>query len=251
MATMCRAIMAKKKSRITVSRGLLLLLALALTAAAGQAQTQAGGTLRPAVSSRPAGKANTIGQGAGPIIMPQDISQLLVEPGDLLTVNVYDTPEFTNSYRVDPDGDLTLPLCGKVHLRGLTLQEAARHVEAALKDGQILNAAAGEYRCGAVCRPVCDGDGRGGQSRARAADCPNSDWAMFWPRPEARPRPRARASGFAMERGRVSRSRRFPMPAVRARPNPLLFWCVPAMRSSFRAPASSMFWARSTGPAAT
>jgi polysaccharide export outer membrane protein len=40
---------------------------------------------------------------------------------------------------VDLAGDLTLPLCGKVNLRGLTLTEAAKRLEAALKDGQILN----------------------------------------------------------------------------------------------------------------
>lgn len=138
MATMCKATMAKKKSRITVRRGLRLLLALALTAAAGHAQTQSGGTAATAaasLASASAGKANSIGQSMGPVIVPMDISQLLVEPGDLLNVSVYDAPEFAGSYRVDSHGDLTLPLCGKVQLRGLTLQEAARHVEAALKDG--------------------------------------------------------------------------------------------------------------------
>jgi polysaccharide export outer membrane protein len=124
----------RKRSRITVSRSLLLLLALALTAGKGHAQTGSSASLSSGASS----KANISAPSGGPIIVPQDISQLIVEPGDLLAVNVYDTPEFTNTYRVDTNGDLTLPLCGKVNLRGLTLQEAARHVEAALKDGQIL-----------------------------------------------------------------------------------------------------------------
>ncbi len=139
MATMCRAIMAKKKrSSLTVSCGLLLLLALAWPAAQGQAQTQSSAASAASLTSPAATKANLNGQSAGPILIPQDLSQLLVEPGDLLAVSVYDTPEFTNSYRVDADGNLTLPLCGKVNLRGLTLQQAARHVEAALQDGQIL-----------------------------------------------------------------------------------------------------------------
>ena len=136
MATMCKVIMAtRKRSRITISHALLLLFALALTAGRGHAQTASSASL----SSGGSGRANITAQSGGPIIVPQDISQLRVEPGDLLAVNVYDTPEFTNNYRVDPNGDLTLPLCGKVNLRGLTLQEAARRVEAALKDGQILN----------------------------------------------------------------------------------------------------------------
>lgn len=139
MATMCKAIMVKKKrSSATVRSGLLLLFALALTAVPGQAQS--GGTLAGTSLSSSAsnGKANMTAQTMGPIIVPQDISRLLVEPGDLLAVNVYDTPELTGSYRVDPNGDLTLPLCGKVSLRGLTLEAAARHLEAALKDRQIL-----------------------------------------------------------------------------------------------------------------
>jgi polysaccharide export outer membrane protein len=57
----------------------------------------------------------------------------------LLSVNVYDNPELSSSYRVDLAGDLTLPLCGKVNLRGVTLTEAAKRLEAAFKDGQILN----------------------------------------------------------------------------------------------------------------
>jgi polysaccharide export outer membrane protein len=39
---------------------------------------------------------------------------------------------------VDPAGDLTIPLCGKVSLRGLTLTEAAHRIEAAFKESQIL-----------------------------------------------------------------------------------------------------------------
>ena len=73
-----------------------------------------------------------------PVILPKDFSQLRIEPGDLLSVNVYDTPEFTDAYRVDSEGDLTLPLCGKVKVQGLSTESAARHIETVLKDGQIL-----------------------------------------------------------------------------------------------------------------
>jgi polysaccharide export outer membrane protein len=125
---------------MTVNRGLLLLCCVALSAGVrvrcdAQATTPSPASLAPFTAS----KSNLNAQTTGPTIVPRDISQLLVEPGDLLTVSVYDAPEFTNSYRVDPDGNLTLPLCGKISLRGQTLQVAARHLEAALKDGQILN----------------------------------------------------------------------------------------------------------------
>jgi polysaccharide export outer membrane protein len=74
----------------------------------------------------------------GPGIVPKDISELRIEPGDLLSVNVYETPELSNSYRVDLEGNLTMPLCGKVSVRGLTLPEAASRLESALREGQIL-----------------------------------------------------------------------------------------------------------------
>jgi polysaccharide export outer membrane protein len=72
------------------------------------------------------------------MVVPKDFSELRIEPGDLLSINVYDASEFNSSYRVDPAGEITIPLCGKVSVRGLTLPEAATRIEAALKDGQIL-----------------------------------------------------------------------------------------------------------------
>lgn len=86
----------------------------------------------------PTNKSNLAGQGAGPVVLPKDFSQIRIEPGDLLSVNVYDTPELSDAYRVDPAGDLTLPLCGKVKVEGLTATEAARLVETTLRDQQVL-----------------------------------------------------------------------------------------------------------------
>jgi polysaccharide export outer membrane protein len=133
------------KNRITFSGGLLLLLGVALQPAMMTMPADAQGTTGGAISSVPmtgpsstSGKAATASQSVGPSILPKGFSELRIEPGDLLSVSVYDNPEFTNSYRVDPAGDLTLPLCGKVNLRGLTMPEAAKRLEAALKDGQIL-----------------------------------------------------------------------------------------------------------------
>ena len=133
------------RSRIAFRRALPLLLGVAvqleMMAVPGNAQASSASQTAPISGSGLAsssGKAAGGGQGQGPSIIPKDFSELLIEPGDLLSVNVYDAPEFTNSYRVDQAGELTIPLCGKVVLRGLTLSEAARRLEKALKDGQIL-----------------------------------------------------------------------------------------------------------------
>jgi polysaccharide export outer membrane protein len=146
MATMCRVIMATRKSKITFNRGLLLFLGVALQpammAVQGNAQATAGAatSLAPTTGlSNSSGRAGAAAQTGGPTIVPKDISELRIVSGDLLSVSVYDNPELTGSYRVDLEGYLTLPLCGKVNLRGLTIPEAAKRIETAFKDGQILN----------------------------------------------------------------------------------------------------------------
>jgi len=145
MATMCRAIMAVR--RIAFSRGLLLLLGVYLQSAImnvpGNAQQTGGATtsLAPTtgLSSSSSSRAGTASQSSGgPTTIPKDFSELRIAPGDLLSVNVYDTPELSSLYRVDIAGDLTLPLCGKVNVRGLTISEAASRIEAVLKDRQIM-----------------------------------------------------------------------------------------------------------------
>jgi polysaccharide export outer membrane protein len=132
--------MVKRQRKIAGSRGLLLLLGAALLpammAVPGNAQAAPGISSPTAPSST--GKAGAASPGMAPVVVPKDISELRIAPGDLLNVSVYDAPEFTNAYRVDPAGDLTIPLCGKVNLLGLTMPEAARRLEAALKDNQIL-----------------------------------------------------------------------------------------------------------------
>ncbi len=145
MATMCRAIMAVR--RIAFSRGLLLLLGVYLQSAImnvpGNAQQTGGATtsLAPTtgLSSSSSSRAGTASQSSGgPTTIPKDFSELRIAPGDLLSVNVYDTPELSSLYRVDVAGDLTFPLCGKVNVRGLTISEAASRIEAVLKDRQIM-----------------------------------------------------------------------------------------------------------------
>src|SRR5580692_4743996 len=147
MATMWRSITVR--SRPILRRGSLLFLGFAVEAAMfcmpGIAQGLGIGG-NPGSSSTPPGtsstsggaKSATLGSGVGPIALPKDFAELRVEPGDLLSVNVYDTPELSDAYRVDPEGDLALPLCGKVKVQGLTATEAARLLETTLRDGQVL-----------------------------------------------------------------------------------------------------------------
>src|SRR5271157_5208649 len=108
MATTCEVIMAI--SRITFSSVLPLLLGvglqLGIMSEAGNAQAAGNSSLSPQLplpasssASSSSSRTGATTPAGGPIIVPRDSSELRIEPGDLLSVNVYDTPEFSNSYR--------------------------------------------------------------------------------------------------------------------------------------------------------
>ena len=60
-----------------------------------------------------------------------------LDTGDMVRVTVYGEVELTKSYKVDDGGAISLPLVGPVPVRGLTTQQAAANVTAALADGYI------------------------------------------------------------------------------------------------------------------
>ena len=69
----------------------------------------------------------------------QQPESLLIGPGDLLHVQVFDTPELEQkSARVTDAGELPLLLGGNVKVDHLTPAEAARSIEKALVDGHFL-----------------------------------------------------------------------------------------------------------------
>ncbi|MGA9070568.1 MAG: polysaccharide biosynthesis/export family protein [Terracidiphilus sp.] len=128
------------KNRFSFSHVLLVLLGVALPAAmiAVPATAQSGSAPLSSMTATSNKASASASQSPGIMIVPRDISELRIEPGDLLNVNVYDAPELSGQFRVDNTGNLTLPLCGKVNLLGVTAAEAAKRLEAALKDGQIM-----------------------------------------------------------------------------------------------------------------
>jgi polysaccharide export outer membrane protein len=68
----------------------------------------------------------------------QSTESLLIGPGDLLHVRVFDTPELEQHARVTDAGELPLILGANVKVVGLTPAEAARAVEKRLLDGHFL-----------------------------------------------------------------------------------------------------------------
>jgi polysaccharide biosynthesis/export protein len=57
-----------------------------------------------------------------------------VSPGDLLEIGVFDTPELTAKFRVNSDGEITMPLIGAIHVGGLSPEKVQELVATSLRD---------------------------------------------------------------------------------------------------------------------
>lgn len=73
-----------------------------------------------------------------PGVKAQGKESLLIGPGDLLHVQVYDTPDLDEHARVTDAGEFSLILGGSVKLAGLTPEQAGHAIEAALIRGQYM-----------------------------------------------------------------------------------------------------------------
>jgi polysaccharide biosynthesis/export protein len=63
---------------------------------------------------------------------------ILIGAGDMLHIQVFDSPEMDQHARVTDDGNVPLIFLGNVHLAGMTPEGAARTIEARLRQGKVL-----------------------------------------------------------------------------------------------------------------
>ena len=94
--------------------------------------------------SDPAQSAPASAPAAMPEAAPMDAADqapsILIGPGDLLTVTVFETPELSTSVRVNQNGDANIPVLGPVRVAGMSSQEAAITLEDAFRTrGLLLN----------------------------------------------------------------------------------------------------------------
>ncbi len=68
----------------------------------------------------------------------QDLGPTEIQPGDVLDVQVFDTPQLSGRVRVDRAGSITLPVGGSINVKDLTPTQASEAIEKALRDGQIM-----------------------------------------------------------------------------------------------------------------
>jgi polysaccharide export outer membrane protein len=79
------------------------------------------------------------GKHSGSLTMvPEDFAQLKLAPGFLVSLRVLDDPDFVGDFRIDLQGNLTLPILGTVHVAGETTPEAMLQIRKRLIDSQIL-----------------------------------------------------------------------------------------------------------------
>jgi polysaccharide biosynthesis/export protein len=58
--------------------------------------------------------------------------------GDLIEMSVFDTPELSGKLRVSNNGDVILPLVGKLHIAGMKAEDAASFIRQKFVDGAYL-----------------------------------------------------------------------------------------------------------------
>jgi polysaccharide export outer membrane protein len=65
-------------------------------------------------------------------------ARALLGPGDLLEINVFDTPELSQRVRVDSDGNITLALLGEMSVRDMTSVQLERKIAGGLITGRFV-----------------------------------------------------------------------------------------------------------------
>jgi polysaccharide biosynthesis/export protein len=67
------------------------------------------------------------------------VPPMRISPGDDLDISVFGLPELTQHLRVSNSGEVSLPLIGKLHLAGLSSDEAQVAIEKRLTEGDFVN----------------------------------------------------------------------------------------------------------------
>jgi polysaccharide export outer membrane protein len=69
---------------------------------------------------------------------PRQAAALHISAGDLLALDVFDTPELSAKLRVSDKGEVIVPVAGSVRLGGLTAEDASARIERMLRDSAIV-----------------------------------------------------------------------------------------------------------------
>lgn len=73
----------------------------------------------------------------GPV--PEGFENLALVPGALLHIEVYGVPEMSVELRIDAEGNMSIPLIGKVHVAGGTVLQAQNAITKEFSDQEVFN----------------------------------------------------------------------------------------------------------------
>ena len=76
--------------------------------------------------------------GSGLTTVPQDFVKLKLTSGFLVILNVLDDPDMAGTFRIDQQGDISVPILGTIHVAGETVPEARAAIRDKLRDEEIL-----------------------------------------------------------------------------------------------------------------
>ncbi len=131
---------------MTKSAGTKILIALtALSISLAEASRTAVGQTSAVLNSNVEQTIGTSSRGhsavsstGGPTALPDDYSQLRLEPSSELSFDVFGVPELSELLNVDEVGNLMVPLIGNVYVAGSTLREAETQIGKLLVERQML-----------------------------------------------------------------------------------------------------------------
>jgi len=118
-----------RMGRLSLCLILIFCIGIALPAW-GQASVSPSSSVANTVRVQPADQGPPENQPRSPTIA--------IGAGDQIDVEVFDTPELSGPLRVSQTGEINMPVLGNIQVAGLTPNQAARKIEAALKSRGIL-----------------------------------------------------------------------------------------------------------------
>lgn len=87
-----------------------------------------------------AGGALHLGASTAPGVAPEGLAKFKLSPGSMVDIHVFEEPDLDGSYRLDDQGQISMPFAGTVRLESLSLPEAASAIQAKLETEEILRA---------------------------------------------------------------------------------------------------------------
>ncbi len=81
-----------------------------------------------------AGNAKIIRDKSIPKLEAAAVNEIILGPGDVLSINVWQNKDFSGSYKIDQNGNIFMPLVGEIKAKGISAHKLRAGVIASLKE---------------------------------------------------------------------------------------------------------------------